>query len=50
MSTVMKEAHQEEVRIFRKVQGVKKALIQQIVQAVAAPYLSSIRDRTSNSL
>ena len=50
MSTVLKEAHQEEVCIFREVQGVKKALIQQIVQAVVAPYLSSIRDRTSNSL
>ena len=49
MSTIMKEAHQEEVRIFREVQSVEKALIQQIVQAVAAPYLSSIRDRTSNS-
>jgi hypothetical protein len=50
MSTVMKEAHHEGVRIFCKVQGVEKALIQQIIQAVAAPYLSSIRDRTSNSL
>jgi hypothetical protein len=50
MATVMKEAHQEEVRLFREVQGVGKALIQQIVQAVDAPYLSSLRDRTSNSL
>jgi hypothetical protein len=38
------------VRLFCEVQGVEKALIQQIVQAIAAPYLSSIRDRTSNSL
>jgi uncharacterized phage-associated protein len=38
------------VRLFREVQGVEKALVQQIVQAIAAPYLSSIRDRTSNSL
>ena len=50
MALVLKEAHQENIRIFREVQGVEKALIQQIVQAVEAPYLASIRDRTSNSL
>jgi hypothetical protein len=52
MATVVKGTHDETVRLFREVQGVKKALIQQIVQAiVAAPYLSSIHDqRTSNSL
>jgi hypothetical protein len=50
MALVLKEAHQENICIFREVQGVEKALIQQIVQAVEAPYLASIRDRTSNSL
>ena len=50
IATVVKGAHDEAVRLFREVQGVEKALIQQIVQAIAAPYLSSIRDRTSNSL
>jgi hypothetical protein len=50
MSTVTKEAHNEGVCTFHEVQGVEKALIQQIAQAVAAPYLSSIHDRTSNSL
>jgi hypothetical protein len=50
MATVMKEAHQEQLRIFREVQGVEKALIQQIVQAVQAPYLLSLRNQTSNSL
>jgi methyl-accepting chemotaxis protein len=50
MATVMKEAHQEAIRIFREVQGVEKALIQQIVQAVEPNYLSAIRDRASNSL
>ena len=50
MATVLKAAHDEAVRLFREVQGVEKALIQQIVQAIAAPYLSSIRNRTSNSL
>ena len=51
MSTVMKVAHNTAVCLFRDVQGIEKALIQQMVQAIAAPYLSSIRDsRTSNSL
>jgi hypothetical protein len=49
-TAVLKEAHQEAIRIFGEVQGVDKALIQQIVQAIEAPYLSSIRDRASNSL
>jgi type II secretory pathway component PulJ len=50
MAAVLKDSHQEAIRIFREVQGVEKALIQQIVQAVEAPFLSSLRDRSSNSL
>ena len=50
MAAVLKEAHREQLRLFREVQGVEKALIQQIVQAVGAPYLTSIRDRATNSL
>ncbi len=50
MSTVLREEHQEAIRIFREVQGVEAALIKQIVQAVDSPYLSSLRDRSSNSL
>jgi hypothetical protein len=50
MATAMKDAHVEEIRLFREVQGVEKALIQQIVQAVEAPYLIALRERTSNSL
>ena len=46
----MKNAHHEQLRLFREVQGVEKALIQQLVKAVDAPYLIAIRDRTSNSL
>jgi hypothetical protein len=46
----MKEEHHEQLRLFREVQGVGKALIQQIVQAVDAPYLIEIHDRNSNSL
>jgi methyl-accepting chemotaxis protein len=50
MATVLKEAHHEQLRLFREVQGVEKALIQQLVQAIGATYLSSIRDRATNSL
>jgi hypothetical protein len=50
MATVMKVEYEEAVRLFCEVQGVEKALIQQIVQAITAPYLSSIRDQTTNSL
>jgi hypothetical protein len=50
MATAMKEAHIEQIRLFREVQGVEKALIQQIVQAVEAPYLMALRERSSNSL
>ena len=46
----MKVEYEEAVRLFCEVQGVEKALIQQIVQAITAPYLSSIRDQTTNSL
>jgi hypothetical protein len=50
IATALKEAHIEQIRLFREVQGVEKALIQQIVQAVAAPYLIALRERSSNSL
>jgi type II secretory pathway component PulJ len=50
MITALKEAHYEQLRLFREVQGVEKALIQQIVKAVEATYLASLRDRNSNSL
>jgi hypothetical protein len=50
MITAIKEAHHEQLRLFCEVQGVEKALIQQIVKAVEAPYLAALRDRNSNSL
>jgi tetrahydrodipicolinate N-succinyltransferase len=50
MATVMREEHQEAIRIFREVQGVEKALIQQIVQAIEAPFLSALRVRATNAL
>jgi hypothetical protein len=50
MATVLKEAHHEQLRLFREVQGVEKALIQELVQTIGAMYLSSIRNRATNSL
>jgi hypothetical protein len=50
MITATKEAHQENLRLFREVQGVEKALIQQIVKAVEPTYLAALRNRSSNSL
>jgi hypothetical protein len=51
MATAMKDAHVKQIRLFREVQGIEKALIQQIVQAVEAPYLMlALRERSSNSL
>ena len=47
----MNVAHsKEQLRLFREVEGVEKALIQQIIKSVEAPYLAAIRDRVSNSL
>ena len=50
MATVLKEAHQEDIRIFREVQGVEKAPIQQIVKAADYPYLAAVCNRNSNAL
>ena len=50
MATVMKEAHRERLRVFREVQGVDRALKQQITKAVSPKYLTAIRNRVSNSL
>jgi hypothetical protein len=50
MATVLKEDHHEQLRLFHEVQGIKKALVQQIVQAIETPCLAAICDRNSNSL
>jgi hypothetical protein len=50
MITTLKDAHNEQLRLFREVEGVEKALIQQIVKAIEPTYLASLRDRNSNSL
>jgi hypothetical protein len=41
MITATKEAHFEQLRLFREVQGVEKALIQQVVKAINPSYLAT---------
>ena len=50
MATVLKEAHHERLRVFREVQGVDRALKQQITAAVESKYLAAIRNRVTNTL
>jgi hypothetical protein len=50
MIATLKDAHNEHLRLFREVEGVDKAFIQQIVKAIEPTYLASLRDRNSNSL
>ena len=50
MITARKEEHREFLRLFREVEGVEKALIQQIVKSVEPTYLAALRNRSSNSL
>ena len=49
MAQTLKDSHKEAIRVFREVLAVEKALIQRIVTAVPAPYLSAIRNRQSNA-
>jgi len=49
-SQVLREHHKEQLRLFREVEGVEKALIQQIIKSVEALYLAAVRDHVSNSL
>ena len=44
-SQVLREHHKEQLCLFREVEGVEKALIQQIIKSVEAPYLAAIRDQ-----
>ena len=45
-----RDRHTEELRLFREVQGVEKALKQQLIQAVEPTYLAAIRNRATNAL
>ena len=50
MKSNMRITHNEEVRLFRKVTGVKQALIQNTLSTVEEDYLENIRNRTMNSI
>jgi hypothetical protein len=50
MIAKLKDEQNKQLRLFREVEGVEKALIQQIVKAIEPTYLVSLRDRNNNSL
>ena len=50
LSTEQRDKHTNQLRLFREVQGVEKALKQQLVAAVYPTYLSLLRSRTTNAL
>ena len=46
----LRDAHIEDLRVFRKVMGVEQAPIQKIVATIDATYLEDVQDRTTNSI
>ena len=46
----LKDQHDENLRVFHEVEGVDRALKQQLVAAIEPTYLMAIRDRTSNTI
>lgn len=50
MATVLREQHVENMRQFREVTGVEKALKQQILKALEQEWLLAITDRNTQSL
>ena len=51
MTTTLREQHKEEsIRLFKEVEGVEKALIQKIVQAVKPEYLNALRNRVTTAI
>ena len=49
-AATMRDLHAEQTRVFKEVNAVDQALIQQINQAVEPGFLSALRDRTTNSI
>ena len=49
-AATMRDLQAEQMRVFKEVNAVDQALIQQINQAVEDDYLTPIRDRTTNSI
>ena len=48
IAMLYRDQHQETVRIFREVGSVEQTLRKQIVAAIDADYLSTLRDRNKN--
>ena len=48
--STLRDAHTEDLQVFREVMGVEQALIQKIVATIDATYLEDVRDRTTNSI
>lgn len=50
MSNTLRDAHNEAIRIFNEVQGVDKALLQQLIEAIEPQFLFALRNRQTNSI
>ena len=50
MSVVVKYQYNEQLRFFREVNGVEKALISQIVSGINAEFLTALRNRATNAI
>ena len=50
MSVFIKDQYNEQLRLFREINGVEKALISQIVSAINAEFLIALRNRATNAI
>ena len=50
MSVVVKDQYNEQLRLFREVNGVEKALIPQIVSAINAEFLTALINCSTNTI
>ena len=50
MRVVIKDQYNEQLRLFREVNGVEKALISQIVSAINAEFLTALRNFATNAI
>ena len=50
MVVVVKDQYNEQILLFREVNGVEKALISQIVSAINAAFLTLLRNRATNAI
>ena len=48
--STLRDAHIEDLQVFREVMGVEQALIQKCFSMIYAAYLEDVQDRTTNSI